>query len=54
MADAEGRDGDGGGVTGPTATPAYWAEAPDAERLKLFCQSLDLIRQQCTDEGIEA
>ena len=34
--------------------PAYWAEAPDGERLKLFCQSLDLIRQQCADEGLEA
>ena len=34
--------------------PAYWAEAPDGERLKLFCQSLDLIKQQCAEEGLEA
>ena len=34
--------------------PAYWAEAPDGDRLKLFCQSLDLIRQQCADEGLKS
>ena len=33
--------------------PAYWAGEPDADRLRLFCQSLDLIRQQCADEGLE-
>lgn len=34
--------------------PAYWTEAPDAKRLKLFCHSLNLIKQQCADEGLEA
>ena len=39
---SESPDGDGGGVSDPTETPAYWAETPDAEHLKLFCQPLDL------------
>ena len=54
MADAESPDGDGGGVTGPTEPPAYWTEAPDAERLQLFDQTLALIFEQCVDEGLKA
>ena len=33
--------------------PAYWAGEPDADRLRLFSQALDLVRQQCADEGLE-
>ena len=33
--------------------PAYWAEAPNPQRLMLFCRTLDLLRQQCEMEGLE-
>ena len=33
--------------------PAYWAEAPNPQRLMLFCRTLDLLRQQCELEGLE-
>lgn len=32
--------------------PHYWAGEPDADRLRLFSQALDLVRQQCADEGL--
>ena len=34
-------------------SPAYWLGDSDPERLKLFCRCIDLIRQQCADEGLE-
>ena len=33
--------------------PAYWAEAPDPQRLLLFCRTLDELRSQCAVEGLE-
>ena len=30
--------------------PAYWSEAPDVQRLKLFCRTLDELRKQCEME----
>ena len=33
--------------------PVYWSEAPDPQRLMLFCRTLDELRQQCALEGLE-
>ena len=34
--------------------PAYWAEeAPDPQRLRLFCRTLDELRSQCEMEGMK-
>ena len=33
--------------------PAYWAMEPDAHHLKVFCRTLDELRQQCEMEGLE-
>ena len=33
--------------------PAYWAEVPDAQRLMLFCQTLDELKSQCKAGGVE-
>ena len=35
------------------AAPAYWVEASNPQRLRLFVRSLDELRQQCLDEGLE-
>ena len=32
--------------------PAYWSEAPDPRRLRLFCRTLDELRIQCEMEGL--
>ena len=34
--------------------PAYWSQAPDAHHLRLFVRTIDELRQQCRDEGLEA
>ena len=33
--------------------PAYWTEAPDPQRLMLFCKTIDELRSQCEAEGLE-
>ena len=33
--------------------PAYWSEAPDPQRLRLFCRILDELRSQVEAEGLE-
>ena len=33
--------------------PAYWAEAPNPQRLRLFVRSLDELRSQVELEGLE-
>ena len=33
--------------------PAYWTEAPDPQRLRLFCRTLDELMSQCAAEGLE-
>ena len=33
--------------------PAYWAKAPDAHHLKVFCRTLDELRIQVEAEGLE-
>ena len=33
--------------------PAYWSEAPDPQRLRLFCRTLDELRSQVEAEGLE-
>ena len=33
--------------------PAYWAMAPDAHHLKVFVRTLDELRRQVEDEGLE-
>ena len=33
--------------------PAYWSEAPDPQRLMLFCRTLDELRSQVEAEGLE-
>ena len=33
--------------------PAYWSEAPDPQRLRLFVKTIDELRQQCELEGLE-
>ena len=33
--------------------PAYWAMEPDAYHLRVFCRTLDELRQQCEMEGLE-
>ena len=35
-----------------SAAPSYWQEASDPQRLKLFCQTLDQLREQCAEEGL--
>lgn len=32
--------------------PAYWSEAPDPRRLRLFCRALDELRSQVEAEGL--
>ena len=32
---------------------AYWSEAPDPQRLRLFCRTLDELRSQVELEGLE-
>ena len=32
--------------------PAYWSEAPDPQRLKVFCRTIDELRQQCESENL--
>ena len=32
--------------------PAYWSEAPDPQRLKVFCRVLDELRSQVEAEGL--
>ena len=33
-------------------SPPYWSQGPDPQRLKLFCQSIDLLRAQVEMEGL--
>ena len=33
-------------------SPPYWSQGPDPQRLKLFCQSIDLLRAQVELEGL--
>ena len=33
--------------------PAYWSEAPDPQRLRLFVKTIDELRQQVELEGLE-
>ena len=33
--------------------PAYWSEAPDPQRLRLFCRTLDELRSQVELEGLK-
>ena len=34
--------------------PSYWAEeAPDPQRLRLFCRTIDELRSQCKIEGLK-
>ena len=33
-------------------TPPYWSQGPVPQRLKLFCQSIDLLRAQVELEGL--
>ena len=33
-------------------SPSYWSQGPDPQRLKLFCQSIDLLRAQVELEGL--
>ena len=35
-----------------SAAPSYWQEASDPQRLKLFCRTLDQLREQCDEEGL--
>ena len=35
-----------------SAAPSYWQEASDPQRLKLFCRTLDQLREQCAEEGL--
>ena len=35
-------------------SPAYWQEAPDPQRLRLFCRTLDELRSQVEIEGLKA
>ena len=35
------------------AAPAYWAMEPDAHHLKVFVRTLDELRRQVEDEGLE-
>ena len=32
--------------------PAYWSQAPDPQRLRLFCRTLDELRTQVELEGL--
>ena len=32
--------------------PAYWSQAPDPQRLRLFCRTLDELRSQVEAEGL--
>ena len=32
--------------------PAYWSEAPNPQRLKLFCRTIDELRSQVEMEGL--
>ena len=33
--------------------PAYWSEAPDPQRRRLFCRTLDELRRLCAAEELE-
>ena len=33
-------------------SPPYWSQGPDPQRLKLFCQSIELLRAQVELEGL--
>ena len=33
--------------------PAYWSEPSNPQRLRLFCRTLDELRSQVEDEGLE-
>ena len=33
--------------------PAYWTEAPDPQRLRLFCETIDELVEQCRAESLE-
>ena len=33
-------------------SPPYWSQGPDPQRLKLFCQSIDLLQAQVELEGL--
>ena len=33
--------------------PAYWSEAPDPQRLMLFCRTIDELKSQVELEGLE-
>ena len=33
--------------------PAYWSESSNPQRLRLFCKTIDELRQQCEMEGLE-
>ena len=35
-------------------TPAYWSEAPNPQRLRPFCRTLDELRLQVEAEGLHA
>ena len=33
-------------------SPPYWSQGPDPQRMKLFCQSIDLLRAPVELEGL--
>ena len=35
------------------AGPVYWQQPSDPQRLRLFCKTIDELRQQCEMEGLE-
>ena len=35
------------------AGPVYWQQPSDPQRLRLFCRTIDELRQQCELEGLE-
>ena len=36
------------------AGPVYWQQPSDPQRLRLFCKTIDELRQQCEMEGLKA
>ena len=35
------------------AGPVYWQQPSDSQRLRLFCRTIDELRQQCEMEGLK-
>jgi len=35
------------------AGPVYWSQPSDPQRLRLFCKTIDELRNQCEMEGLE-